>query len=47
MNALRLLALGAVIYAGGGLVARADGRPEPVPYTYKAADLLRGCLLRV
>ncbi len=35
MNALRLLLLGAALYAGGGLVAHADGRPEPVPYTYK------------
>lgn len=33
MNALRLLALGTAICASGGLVARADGRPEPVVYT--------------
>jgi len=35
MNALRLSVLGAVIYAGGGAVAHADGRPEPVVYTPK------------
>ena len=35
MKAMRLLAWGAVMFAGGGLVARADGRPEAVPYTYK------------
>jgi outer membrane immunogenic protein len=35
MNALRLLALGTAICASGGLVARADGRPEPVIYTPK------------
>jgi outer membrane immunogenic protein len=35
MNALRLLLLGAVMFVGGTLVARADGRPEPVVYTNK------------
>ena len=35
MNALRLLLSGAVIYAGGSAMARADGRPEPVVYTPK------------
>jgi outer membrane immunogenic protein len=35
MKALRLLAWGVVMLAGGGWVARADGRPEPVVYTPK------------
>src|SRR5262245_14907845 len=35
MKALRLLAWGFVILAGGALIARADGRPEPVVYTAK------------
>jgi outer membrane immunogenic protein len=34
MNALRLL-LGTVMFVGGSLAARADGRPEPVVYTAK------------
>jgi outer membrane immunogenic protein len=35
MKALRLPAWGLVVLAGGGLAARADGRPEPVVYTSK------------
>jgi outer membrane immunogenic protein len=35
MKALRRLALAVLILSGGGLVARADGRPEPVVYTSK------------
>ena len=35
MKALRLLVLGAVLFVGGSLVARADGRPEPIVYTNK------------
>src|SRR5262245_14834699 len=35
MKALRLPAWGVVIWAAGGLVALADGRPEPVVYTPK------------